>query len=301
MASEAHDDRTALTRPEGSSDDVHDVPLLSTTDRGGRMTRLSPGQPVGRLSAGLVLRMLAAILLWAVAASVPFTALLGLAPSAEVAHALGSPWAVAAALVVGFFAVRESLNVRDRAKSTFGQARVAGLLAGLTATGGQAVGAAWWLAASVQAQPMPPLDLANIATAPEIPREVGALVGGFWAVWAFTQLVRLPGAVHHARSRQQTLEGLRFTGIRHEGVFTRVDFRNLWVWDQPHFTVEVRFETPEGPEVVRAHMRTDADRVPVEGTRVIVLTDATGAVAVELDETVDIVWEPENKYRAPEG
>lgn len=301
MTPDAHDDRSAPTRADGTSDAALDVPVLSVTDRGGRMTTLAPGQPIGRLSAGLVLRMLAATALWAVAASVPFTALLALAPSSQVAQALGSPWATAAAVVIGFFAVRESLNVRDRAKSTLGQTRVAGLLAGLTVTGGQALSAAWWLGASVQAQPMPPLDLANIATAPEIPREVGALVGAFWAVWAATQLVRLPGALRHAQSRQRTLERLRLSGIRHEGVFARVDFRNHWVWDQPHFTVEVRFEGPEGPDVVRAHMRTDSDRVPVEGTRAIVLTDTTGAVAVELDETADIVWEPENKYRAPEG
>ncbi|NLP82273.1 hypothetical protein HF576_00260 [Microbacterium sp. CFH 90308] len=301
MASEAHDDRSAPTRTDRTSDAVLDVPVLSTTDRGSRMTTLAPGQPVGRLSAGLVLRMLAASALWAVAASVPFTALLALAPASQVAQTLGSPWATVAALIVGFFAVRESLNVRDRAKSTFGQTRVAGLLAGLTVTGGQALSAAWWLAASVQAQPMPPLDLANIATAPEIPREVGALVGAVWAVWAATQLARLPGALHHARSRQRTLERLQLSGTRHEGVFTRVDFRNHWVWDQPHFTVEVRFETPEGGDVVRAHMRTDSDRVPVGGTRAIVLTDPTGAVAVELDDRADILWEPENKYRAPEG
>lgn len=65
--------------------------------------------------------------------------------------------------------------------------------------------------------------------------------------------------------------------------------------------VEVRLVTQEGSEVVRAHMRTDSDRVPFEGTRAIDLTDGTGAVAVERDETAAIVWEPEQKYRAPEG
>lgn len=277
------------------------LPAFSTTDRGPRMTELGEGRPVGRFSGDLLLRVIVCTATWAVASSVPYVALLGLAPTSQAAHVLGSPWAVGAALVLGYFAIMQTIGVRERAKAAFGQARVTGLLGGLTVIGGHAVGGAGWLLASFWADPLPPFDLRHIASAPEIPRELGALIAGAFAVWAIITLCRIPGALHHARSRQQVLEHLRRDGTRHEGVLTQVTFSNLWVYDEPFFTVEVSYVAAGATRIVPARMRTSADRVPVVGTRMLVLTDGHGSVAVGLDETAEIVFEPEARYRASEG
>ena len=277
------------------------MPILSTTDRGARMTQLRAGQPVGRLSGNLVLRVLLCTATWAVASSVPYVGLLGLAPTSQISQALGSPWAVVAALVLGYFAIIQSIGIHSHAKAAFGQARVAGLLAWLPVIGGHAVGAPWWLFASLDAEPMPSFDLSHIATASEIPRELGAVIGATFGAWAVVILCRLPGALHHARSRQQVLERLRRSGTRHEGVLTQVRFSNVWVHDEPFFTVEVSYDAAGETRVVPARMRTSADRVPVVGTRMVVLADGHGSVCVELDDTAEAVFEAEGRYRAPEG
>jgi hypothetical protein len=292
--------RTAAT-PTGAEPVVVTMPLFSTTDRGARMTQLAAGQPVGRLSGKLVLRVLLCGAMWAIASSVPYAALLGLAPTPSIGQALGSPWAVVAALVLGYFAIVQSIGIHAHAKAAFGQARVAGLLAGLTVIGGHAAGAAWWLSASFTAEPTPPFDLRHIATSPEIPRELGAVIGGVFAVWATVILCRLPGALRHARSRQQTLERLRRSGTRYEGVLAQVTFSNLWVHDEPFFTIRVSYDAEGQTRVVPARMRTSADRVPVVGTRMVVLSDGQGSTAVELDNSAETVFEAEARYRAPEG
>lgn len=277
------------------------LPVLSTTDRGARMTQLPAGQPAGRLSGDLVLRVVVCIVMWAIASSVLYVALLGLAPTPQIAQELGSPWAVVAALAVGYLAIMQSVSIHEIAKSAFGQVRVAGLLATLTVTAGHAVGAAWWLYASFEADPLPPFDLDHIITASQIPRELGAVIGGVFAVWAIITLFRLPGALHHARARQQTLERLRRLGTRYEGVLTDITFSHLWVWDQPFFTVQVSYDVAGETRVVAARMRTSSDRVPVVGSRMVVLSDGHGSVSVDLDRAAETVFEPESRYRAPEG
>lgn len=280
---------------------VEIMPIFSTTDRGSRMTQLPAGRPVGRLTAGLVVRVVVCIATWAVASSVPYVAVLGLAPTPQMAQALGSPWAVVAALVLGYLAIWQSVRIHEIAKTEFGQVRVAGLLATLTVTAGHAVGAAWWLYASFEAEPLPPFDLEHIVTASEIPRELGAVIGGAFAAWAIITLCRLPRALHHARYRQQTLERLRRHGTRYEGVLTRANFSHLWVGDDPFFRVQVSYVAGGEPRVVAARMRTSSDRVPVVGSRMIVVSDGQGSVAVELDTAAETAFEPESRYRAPEG
>jgi hypothetical protein len=47
-------------------------------------------------------------------------------------------------------------------------------------------------------------------------------------------------------------------------------------------------------------MRSSADRVPKDGSRVVVLTDLRGAVHIELDPAVEPVFEPEERYSPSE-
>src|SRR5688500_17366876 len=101
------------------------TPILSTTDRGARMTELAPGQPVGRVRAGHVLLLLAGAATWAAAASVPYAALLGLAPNHDLYLAMGSPWAVAGAAVTAFVAATITATLHGQLQETLGQSRVA--------------------------------------------------------------------------------------------------------------------------------------------------------------------------------
>lgn len=195
-----------------------ETPMLSTTDRGRKMTQLLPAQPVGRVDAGIALLATAGVAAWAIASSVPYAALLGLAPTSALNMALGSPWAVAAALAVAVLALVLTGTAHQRVRRTFGQRRAAGLVASATVTGGLSAGAIGWTIASYARVPAPPFDLGHIATSPTIPRELGVVLGAAATAWAIGALCRLVPGLRHARSRQQTIARLRQAGTRHDGV-----------------------------------------------------------------------------------
>lgn len=295
-ASSSHDGADVVA--SGQLEDL--TPAFSTTDRGSRMTLLPLGQPVGKVDAALAAQVILCGVTWALASSVPYAALLGLAPTVPLGLALGSLWAVVSALVVLYVAILLATRLHGRAKGVFGQSRSAGLLTTLAITGGLAVGGGSWALVSFAIEPAPPFDIRNIATAPEIPRELGVLVGGVFAAWALWTLARIPGAVRHARNRQQTIERLRTSGTRHQGVLSEVGFDHLWVFDQPFFTVCVTYDDGGEARAISARMRTTSDRVPVVGTRMIVRTDGASC-SVELDSSEPTVFEDEGRYRAPEG
>lgn len=54
------------------------------------------------------------------------------------------------------------------------------------------------------------------------------------------------------------------------------------------------------PWSIRARMRTSPDRVPADGSRVVVFTDLDGDIHIELDAVADTVFEPEQRYTAAE-
>jgi hypothetical protein len=93
---------------------LEETPILSTTDRGRKMTQLLPAQPVGEVDAGIVLLVTAGVSAWAIASSVPYAALLGLAPTPAADVVLGSPWAAAVAVVIAFLALVLTGSVHQR-------------------------------------------------------------------------------------------------------------------------------------------------------------------------------------------
>ncbi|PZF83340.1 hypothetical protein [Jiangella anatolica] len=275
------------------------TPILSTTDRGARMTELAPGQPVGRVRAGHVLLLLIGAAAWAAAASVPYAALLGLAPSHDLYMAMGSPWAVGAAAVTAFVAATITATLHGQLRETFGQSRVAGLFSGLSVLLGLCGSAIGWTVAGYAAEPTPAFDLDRIATSPEIPRELGVLAGALVTLLTLLLLARLALAVPHARARQVTIERLRRTGTRYEGTIAARVFLQSWLWDLPQFTVQVSYADRR---VVTVYMRTDPPRVPVLGSPVVVLADSAGAVHVEFDPDTPLTFETEyQKYVPSEG
>jgi len=285
----------------GQQEHIETLPLFSTTDKNGRMTMLRPGRRIGR-AAPLMPWLLTAAALWALTGSVPFGALLGMAPTPAISMLLGHPVTVGVAVLLLFVAIGTTGGVYSRAVEQFGQTKVAGLFATLAIAGGLAAVAGVLLLWTLTSDPSRPFDLDAIATSPTIPPELGAVVGASFALWAGITLLLLPGSIAHARRRQADIDRLRVEGSSFTGTLTAVSFANSWLFDLPIFNVEVGFIVDGAPRVVSAHMRTSADRVPVVGSRMLVLTDDRGTTHVELDSSNGATFEPDvRKYAAPDG
>ncbi len=280
---------------------IETLPLFSTTDKNGRMTMLLPGHRVGRATP-LMPQLFTAAALWALTGSVPFGALLGMAPTPAISMFLGHPVTVGVAVLLLLVAIGTTGGVYSRSIEQFGQTRVAGLFATLSVTGGLAAIAGVLLLWTLTSDLSRPFDLEAIATSPTIPLELGAVVGASFALWAAISLLRLPGSIAHARRRQADIERLRVEGSSCPGTLTAVNFTNSWLFNLPMFTVEVNYIADSTPLVVSAHMRTSADRVPIIGSRMIVLTDNRGTTHVELDLASGAAFEPDvGKYAPSDG
>ncbi|OPH53509.1 hypothetical protein BC351_06495 [Paenibacillus ferrarius] len=285
----------------GQQEHIETLPLFSTTDKNGRMTMLPPGRRVGR-AAPLMPWLLTAAALWALTGSVPFGALLGMAPTPAINMLLGHPVTVGVAVLLLFVAIVMTGALYSRSNDQFGQTRVSGLFATLSVTGGLAAVAGVLLLWTLTSNPSRPFDLEAIATSPTIPLELGAVVGASFALWAAIALLRLPGSIAHAKRRQMDIERLRVEGSSYTGTLTAVNFTNSWLFNLPMFTVEVNYIVDGAPRVVPAHMRTSAERVPVVGSRMIVLADNRGTTHVELDLASGAAFEPDvGKYTPSDG
>ncbi|MEK4849041.1 hypothetical protein NST04_04090 [Paenibacillus sp. FSL H7-0756] len=285
----------------GQQEHIEMLPLFSTTDRNGRMTTLQPGRRIGRV-APVLPWLFATAVLWALTGSVPFGALLGLAPTPAVNIFLGHPVTVIVAVVLLIVSIGATSGLYSSAAQQFGQTRVAGLFRTLGVTGGLTVIAGALLLWTLTSNPSQPFDLEAIATSPTIPKELGAVVGAACALWAAIALLRLPGSTAHARRRQADIERLRVEGSSYTGTLTAVNFTNSWLFHYPIFTVEVNYIVDGASRVVSAHMRTSSDRVPVVGSRMIVLTDERGTIHVDLDPAGGAVFEPDvDKYAPSDG
>lgn len=119
----------------GQQEHIETLPLFSTTDKNGRMTMLRPGHRVGR-AAPLIPWLLSVAALWALTGSVPFGALLGMAPTPAISMLLGHPVTVGVAVLLLFVAIGTTGGVYSRSIEHFGQTRVAGLFATLSVAGG---------------------------------------------------------------------------------------------------------------------------------------------------------------------
>jgi hypothetical protein len=279
-----------------AEDEDQKYPILSTVDRGARMTQLLEGHPVGRFTNRLAARALICAVAWALAFSPICAAYLGLAPTS-----VGSVWAVAVSLVIAYVALCLTMGLYEDTRTTFGQDRFSGVLTSAVVCGGFAGSTGGWLIASFSIEPQPAFDLHNIATSPTIPRELLAIVGASVALWAAFALARLGPALRHARSRQQTIDRLRHTGTRHAGEISERDFRGVWRRNDPLFRLQVTYTAQGENRLVPVRMRTSHTRVPVVGSPVVVLADDSGSVHVELDRSVRIEFEDEDRYAPPDG
>ncbi|MFD7307287.1 hypothetical protein [Promicromonospora sp. NPDC059942] len=271
-------------------------PMFSATDKGSRITWLAPGRSPARVTPRLWATALLCLVAWAAATAAGSSVLCG-ATSTECTVAVGQGWLIGAALVLGYLAVLATVDLGERAQDHLGQRRAASmfylapLLTGITV--GAAVGTDLALGADQRVSQV----LDGVPGTEAV--LVSAVVAVLAALWGVVVLVRLPGALRHARRRQETIERLRRDGHRHAGRVRLGDVR-IWLHNDPELTVTVTYDSPAGSHEVAGWMRTSPDRVPKDGSRVVVLTDLRGAVHVELDRDGEVAFEPPERYAPSE-
>lgn len=125
-----------------------------------------------------------------------------------------------------------------------------------------------------------------------------AVVTVLAALWGITVAARLPSALRHAYERQTTIDRLRRDGRRYAG---RLQLGRVvyWLRNDPELEVTIAYDSPGGSRQVKARMRSSPERVPTDGSPVV-LSDQRGAVHLELDLEVTHSFEPEQRYTAGE-
>ncbi|WP_147375203.1 hypothetical protein [Jiangella rhizosphaerae] len=273
-------------------------PVFSVTDKGSRITGLAPGRAPGRLTPRMLFSALLTFTTWA-SATLVGSASLGCTTSAGCVADVGPGWLVGGLLVLGYLALLVTVGLAEYARERLGQRRAAALsyLAPLLA--GVTVGAG--AGAAVAAGPNPTEGVRQALDG--VPGTEATLVSGAVAVlaalWGLTVAVRLPSALRHARERQQCIERLRRDGRRYAGRLQLGDVR-FWLHNDPELDVTVAYDSPAGRHEVAARMRSSPDRVPKDGSRVVVYTDLRHAIHIELDRDAEPAFEPEQRYTPSE-
>ncbi|GAA3127537.1 hypothetical protein JOF29_007492 [Kribbella aluminosa] len=114
--------------------------------------------------------------------------------------------------------------------------------------------------------------------------------------WIFV-VGRLPSALVQAREQQATIDRLRRDGHRYAGI-VKLGCIVFWLGSSPELEVTIAYDSPAGAHEIKARMRTSPDRVPADGSRIVVFDDLRGDLHVELDLDATPSFEPEQRYTA---
>jgi hypothetical protein len=288
----------AVEQDAASTDWWEYRPAFSVSDRGSRITGLAPGRPAWLGAPWLLVPVLLSVTTWAAAALLASSLLCG-ATAAECPADVGQGWLIGGVLLVGYLALVVTVGLGERGRERFGQRRAASLfylaplLAGIAVGSGAgaalALGSGWPEGVQQVLDGVPGTEAVSISAA------VAVLTAG----WGLVVVAQLPAALRHARKRQETIERLRRDGHRYAGSL-RLGAVRFWLHNDPELDVTVMYDSPAGRHEIAARMRSSTERVPKNGSRVVVLTDLQGAVHIELDPDVDTVFEPEERYTPSE-
>ncbi|WP_427895819.1 hypothetical protein ACQHIV_18155 [Kribbella sp. GL6] len=282
-----------------------DRPVFSTTDKGARITGLAPGESPGHVTGRLAILAALCFAGW-VAASLLGTSWLCNASSApgetcavDLPGGVRLLWRILATVAAAYFLLHFSLSFGEQARQRLGQSRAAGLLVGSALLAGIAAGAGFSVVTGFSVDPSETLRRTldfRVGTEAYAISAAIALVAVLW--WIFV-LGRLPAALVAARERQATIERLRRDGRRYAGTVTlgRIVF---WLGQSPELEVTIAYDSPAGAHEIAARMRTSPDRVPANGSKVVVLDDLRGDLHIELDRDGGPSFEPAERYRASE-
>jgi hypothetical protein len=212
---------------------------------------------------------------------------------------LPTGWFIAAAVVVGYLVLYVTVDQTEQARQRLGQRRASGLLRSAPVLAGICVGAGISVITAVAPDPSGTFRRTVHGLIGTEAIAISAVVAVLSGLWCIAVLVRLPGALLHARRTQATIERLRRDGRRYAGTVKlgRIVF---WLGSNPELDVTIAYDSPAGSHEVRARMRTSPDRVPADGSRVVVFDDLRGVVHVELDLDAEPAFEPEARYAASE-
>ncbi|WP_344239074.1 hypothetical protein [Kribbella hippodromi] len=280
-------------------------PVFSTVDKGGRITGLAPGERPGQLTGRLLISSALCFIGWGIASLLGTSLLCGGTSAPAGSCAVDVPgevpvgWAIVAAIIGGYLTLFVTTDVTEQARQEFGQRRVASFLRSAPLLAGLVAGAAISVVTALR-----------IDTAETIRRTTQGLVGTeaiaisaalaiLAGLWWIAVVLRLPGALLHAHRRQTTIERLRRDGHRYDGQVRLGDII-YWLGNNPELHVTIEYDSPAGHHQRRARMRTSPDRVPVDGSRVIVYDDLRGDVHVELNRAARPAWAPEARYTPSE-
>lgn len=273
-------------------------PAFSVSDKGSRITGLAPGRPAWQRAPRLLWAALLCFVAWAAVALLGSSVFCG-GTSRECLADVGQGWLIGGFIVLGYLALLATVGLAERARERFGQRRAASLfyltplLAGVTVGSGAgaavALGSGWREGAQRALAGVPSTEAVLVS----------AVVAVLAAVWGLVVAAQLPAALRHARKRQETIERLRRDGRRYAGTVRLGEVR-VWLHNDPELDVTVTYDSPAGRHEVAARMRSSTERVPKDGSRVVVLTDLQGAFHIELDPDVEQVFEPEERYSPSE-
>jgi hypothetical protein len=281
-------------RDDVSTDWWDHRPAFSVSDKGSRITGLAPGRPAWHRAPHLLGAALLCFAAWAAVALLGSSVLCG-GMSGECLTDVGQGWLIGGGVVLGYLALLTTVGLAERARERFGQRRAASLfyltplLAGITVGSGAgvalALGSGWREGTRRALDGVPGTEAVLVS----------AVVTVLAAVWGLVVAAQLPAALRHARQRQETIERLRRDGHRYAGT-VRLGEVSFWLHNDPELDVTITYDSPAGRHEVAARMRSSTERVPKDGSKVVVLTDLRGAVHIELDPDVEHVFEPEERY-----
>jgi hypothetical protein len=275
-------------------------PVFSVADKASRITGLAPRQAPGRLTVGLLAMALVSAATWT-ALTLLASSVLCSDDAASCFPEVSQGWVlIGGLLVLGYASLYVTVDLAERARSRLGQRRAASLFYMTPLLAGIAVGAG---SRAVSGLGPDPEETLRRTLDGQIGTEgifISGVVAIAFAIWGLTVVARLPGALHHARKRQATIERLRRDGYRCAGVLHLGGIR-FWLHNAPELDVTVTYESPAGRQhEVAARMRTTPDCVPKDRSKVVVLTDLQGDLHVELDRDAEPEFEPEERYTPSE-
>ncbi|RBM11795.1 hypothetical protein DEH69_21145 [Streptomyces sp. PT12] len=210
--------------------------------------------------------------------------------------ALGIPAAaVAVFFLAGVYIRGMELMMRERPRTLV---LLTGLLGGVAL--GLAALAAWWARRANDIGLHPELieydgwNRGQLANA--VVFATGALAAA--AACLITALFAIRG-VRRARRDVARILRLRATGTRRAGVVAALP--DPKGWDRGG-DVPIRYQEETGEQLIRMRVNTYAHKIPVPGTPVIVFTDASGDLLVELDPDYPLEYHPDNHpYESDSG
>ncbi|HZX02709.1 hypothetical protein [Kribbella sp.] len=273
-------------------------PVFSTTDKGGRITGLAPGESPGQVTPRLVTSAAVCFGAWGAASSLGTSWLCNASSAPAETCAVDLPsgvpviWRVVATVVVAYLLLTLTLNFGEQARQRLGQRRAASLVRATAVLAGIAAGAGFSVVTGFAPDRAGTLQRTLDGRIGTEAYALSAALTLIAAVWWVTVVGRLPSALVHAQQRQATIERLRRDGRRYAGT-VRLGGIVFWLGNSPELNVTIAYDSPAGTHELAARMRTSPDRVPADGSRVLVFDDLRGVVHVELDLDAAPTFEPE--------